>query len=243
MPPGPGPAPAPPVGARPPTASRGGAATARPARGARGGAHSGRGRRPTRRRGTRCAVSARAACSRTPTCPPAAPGPGARRRRSGRAGAGPWPPSACPRCVPRPRARPGRPAARSRVVLPAPFAPMRPTHSPRPTDAVTVSTAARPSKRTDTASSSTMAPASGAPAPRRPRRSASRMTGPSRAIRTPCRARRAADTRTKRKNGAPTQAVTTPMGISAGACTVRAIRSAPIRKAAPPTMATGRMMR
>ena len=51
------------------------------------------------------------------------------------------------------------------------------------------------------------------------------------------------DTSTTRKNGAPMQAVTTPMGTSAGDCAVRAIRSAPTRNAAPPTIATGRMMR
>ncbi len=51
------------------------------------------------------------------------------------------------------------------------------------------------------------------------------------------------ETRTTRKKGAPIHAVTTPIGTSAGAWTVRATRSVPIRKAAPPTMATGRMMR
>ena len=58
---------------------------------------------------------------------------------------------------------------------------------------------------------------------------------------TPRPARR--ETSTTRKKGAPMQAVTTPIGTSAGAWTVRATRSVPIRKAAPPTMATGRMMR
>ena len=39
------------------------------------------------------------------------------------------------------------------------------------------------------------------------------------------------------------QAVTTPIGTSAGASTVRAIRSAPIRNAAPAIMETGTMIR
>ena len=45
--------------------------------------------------------------------------------------------------------------------------------------------------------------------------------------------------RTRAKNGAPKKAVITPMGSSAGAMTVRATRSARIRKAAPPTRLSG----
>ncbi len=57
----------------------------------------------------------------------------------------------------------------------------------------------------------------------------------------PALARR--DTSTARKNGAPRHAVTTPIGTSVGDRIVRAMRSAPIRKAAPPTIETGMMMR
>ena len=45
--------------------------------------------------------------------------------------------------------------------------------------------------------------------------------------------------RTNKKNGAPTNAVTTPIGISLGASTVRAATSATMRKAAPPIIDTG----
>ena len=48
---------------------------------------------------------------------------------------------------------------------------------------------------------------------------------------------------TATKNGAPTKAVTTPMGSSAGASTVRAIRSARTRKAAPPISESGSTIR
>ena len=137
-----------------------------------------------------------------------------------------------------------RPAtARRRVVFPAPFAPMRPTHSPRPTDAVTASTAGRAPKRTDTASQLDHGAALG-----RADAAAATTFGqtddPGHQVSPapmPRPARR--ETRTTRKKGAPIQAVTTPIGTSAGAWTVRAMRSVPIRKAAPPTMATGRMMR
>ncbi len=47
------------------------------------------------------------------------------------------------------------------------------------------------------------------------------------------------DRRTKRKNGAPMKAVTTPIGTSAGAWTVRATTSASMRNAAPPIIETG----
>src|SRR5579863_1651958 len=49
--------------------------------------------------------------------------------------------------------------------------------------------------------------------------------------------------RTNRKNGAPTKAVTTPSGTSAGASAVRATRSARMRKLAPTTTESGRMRR
>ena len=47
------------------------------------------------------------------------------------------------------------------------------------------------------------------------------------------------DRSTKRKNGAPAAAVITPIGTSAGACTVRAATSARTRNAAPPIIDTG----
>ena len=49
--------------------------------------------------------------------------------------------------------------------------------------------------------------------------------------------------RTRTKNGAPRNAVTTPMGISAGAATVRAMRSVRTRNAPPNSSDSGRMMR
>ncbi len=49
--------------------------------------------------------------------------------------------------------------------------------------------------------------------------------------------------RTSRKNGAPTKAVTTPIGSSAGATTVRAATSAPTRKAPPIMQDSGRTRR
>src|SRR5690606_36193082 len=49
--------------------------------------------------------------------------------------------------------------------------------------------------------------------------------------------------RTATKNGAPTNMVTTPMGSSAGAMTVRAIRSASTRNAAPPISDSGSTLR
>lgn len=48
---------------------------------------------------------------------------------------------------------------------------------------------------------------------------------------------------TTAKKGAPTRAVTTPMGTSAGARAVRASRSARVRKAPPSSRDTGRMTR
>src|SRR5690606_15414229 len=46
-----------------------------------------------------------------------------------------------------------------------------------------------------------------------------------------------------RKNGAPTSAVSTPRGTSAGAASVRASRSQVVRNTAPPRTATGSILR
>ena len=144
-------------------------------------------------------------------------GSAARRRPGGPAAAASASPRSTPSTVTSPRRRrPARATACSSVDLPAPFGPMTASHDP---DADLERR--RPfSDRT--------------PAQRaRPARSPGRVTSPPASV--------ARSTATK--NGAPTNAVTTPMGSSAGAITVRATRSAAPRNAAPPSSDSGSTIR
>ena len=75
---------------------------------------------------------------------------------------------------------------------------------------------------------------------RRRRARAGRRARPGRRRGSITRCRRVRSTRTK--NGAPKNAVTTPMGISAGEATVRARRSASTRNAPPNSSDSGRMI-